>query len=1203
MDLCFLLAPEIVNYEALGLEADTWSIGVITYILLSGASPFLGDTKQETLANVSAITYEFEDEFFNGTSALAKDFIRRLLVKDPKRRMTIQDSLQHPWVKPKDTQQELSRKASAVNMEKFKKFAARKEWKQSVRLISLCQRLSRSFLLRSNMSISRSDDALDEEDSFVMKAIVHAINDDNVPGLQHLLGSLTNYDVKQPNKHGTPPLLIAAGCGNVQMLQLLIARGSRVDVQDKAGSNAVYWASRHGHVATLQFLSENKCPLDAKDKSGETVLHVAARYGHADVVQLLCQAGANPDIQDQEGHVALHLAVRHCQTDVVRTLLLLAATATRGRERGCGLDARDLRGDTPLHVACRDGHLPVITALCDARCQRDPANEDGWTPLHVAASNGLLSVVCHLCLCGADVEACTPEGKTVEELAQDQHHEPVAALLARLRKESQRTAFSQQLRPGPAAQPRIKLKLFGPSGAGKSALVDSLKCGLLRGLFRRRRARPPAQPAARGPPSPLASKPAAFGGRLKTPLQVVPVATHADLVSLPRPAGAEFSYDKDASLLREIRNRFGNDLQISEKLFVLDTGASGSRDMKASRSHLQEIRSRIIAGRPPMTPLGEKILSSLPSLWKQRGPNQLVPMEQFVRDVQDQFNPLAGEAAVRAVVQQLHSIGEVHVLRSGPARDLLVLDPRWLCSYALGGLLSAESPLALPQYRGRYSLEDVQRLLPDSDADQLLRVLDAMDVCARDPASAGAMVDIPALIKADGPGCRWTDDEEEEGGGGGRDGRGRGGRGGPKPGARLRRRAGGSRGAPDALSLRPVPQGPGGPLPLGPAPGRPGGRAPVARRGPPGPGRVRAAGAPGPPGPGPGGAGPRAPGRAGPLLAPSGRGPRGRRRGPGGGAARPAHGAPLPEPPAAAAVARARHGLPAAGLRPGPGPARDGPHQPRGRLPRELLQRHLLRLPRPLRPRPPGPGRARPRAGPAHPAPALPPSGPPRSAGQGLVPAGHQPGPAGPGGRGRRRRRRRPPGPRPPAQPRPHAAGPLGPRPGQHRGAPGGQAARAGPPRRRRLPAAGRRRLPPRPRARRPRRRRWPGRERRPRLLPRLRRLRRVPVRDGPPAGPGAGGGGDRRSLPGPLRPVGGTGREERRGPGRPRDSGGSLPHGPTQRTHRRPLPQPPPAARQSPSSSVTSRLSVPSPPPPRVPSPPPFPAPPIACPVRCPPP
>ncbi|EHB01303.1 Death-associated protein kinase 1 [Heterocephalus glaber] len=98
------VAPEIVHYEPLGLEADMWSIGVIIYILLSGASPFLGDTKQEMLANMSTVNYEFGEEYFSNTSALAKDFIRRLLVNDPKKRMTIQDSLQHPWIKPKDTQ-------------------------------------------------------------------------------------------------------------------------------------------------------------------------------------------------------------------------------------------------------------------------------------------------------------------------------------------------------------------------------------------------------------------------------------------------------------------------------------------------------------------------------------------------------------------------------------------------------------------------------------------------------------------------------------------------------------------------------------------------------------------------------------------------------------------------------------------------------------------------------------------------------------------------------------------------------------------------------------------------------------------------------------------------------------------------------------------------------------------------------------------
>ncbi|XP_005987764.1 death-associated protein kinase 2 isoform X1 [Latimeria chalumnae] len=92
------VAPEIINYEPLGLAADMWSIGVITYILLSGASPFLGESKQETLTNITAMNYDFDEEFFSHTSELAKDFIRKLLVKDTRKRLTIQEALAHPWI-------------------------------------------------------------------------------------------------------------------------------------------------------------------------------------------------------------------------------------------------------------------------------------------------------------------------------------------------------------------------------------------------------------------------------------------------------------------------------------------------------------------------------------------------------------------------------------------------------------------------------------------------------------------------------------------------------------------------------------------------------------------------------------------------------------------------------------------------------------------------------------------------------------------------------------------------------------------------------------------------------------------------------------------------------------------------------------------------------------------------------------------------
>ncbi|XP_021263495.1 death-associated protein kinase 2 isoform X6 [Numida meleagris] len=166
------VAPEIVNYEPLGLAADMWSIGVITYILLSGASPFLGETKQETLANITAVNYEFDEEFFSNTSDLAKDFIRKLLVKDTRKRLTIQEALSHPWITPLDKRQALVRRESVVNMENFKRQYARRRWKLSYSIVSLCNHLSRSLVKK----VLIQDECLrncesDNEDLLQRKAI------------------------------------------------------------------------------------------------------------------------------------------------------------------------------------------------------------------------------------------------------------------------------------------------------------------------------------------------------------------------------------------------------------------------------------------------------------------------------------------------------------------------------------------------------------------------------------------------------------------------------------------------------------------------------------------------------------------------------------------------------------------------------------------------------------------------------------------------------------------------------------------------------------------------------------------------------------------------------------------------------------------------------------------------------------------------
>ncbi|XP_072945668.1 uncharacterized protein [Epargyreus clarus] len=92
------VAPEVVNFDQIGYGTDMWSVGVICYVLLSGLSPFMGETDIETMANVTVAKYDFDDEAFNEISEDAKDFIQKLLVKDKESRPSATECLRHRWL-------------------------------------------------------------------------------------------------------------------------------------------------------------------------------------------------------------------------------------------------------------------------------------------------------------------------------------------------------------------------------------------------------------------------------------------------------------------------------------------------------------------------------------------------------------------------------------------------------------------------------------------------------------------------------------------------------------------------------------------------------------------------------------------------------------------------------------------------------------------------------------------------------------------------------------------------------------------------------------------------------------------------------------------------------------------------------------------------------------------------------------------------
>lgn len=92
------VAPEVINFEPISLASDIWSVGVLTYVLLSGFSPFGSETKHETYSNIIKGHLTFEAEHFGDVSSSAIDFIQSALIREPKKRPTVHELLSHPWL-------------------------------------------------------------------------------------------------------------------------------------------------------------------------------------------------------------------------------------------------------------------------------------------------------------------------------------------------------------------------------------------------------------------------------------------------------------------------------------------------------------------------------------------------------------------------------------------------------------------------------------------------------------------------------------------------------------------------------------------------------------------------------------------------------------------------------------------------------------------------------------------------------------------------------------------------------------------------------------------------------------------------------------------------------------------------------------------------------------------------------------------------
>ncbi|CAE8636063.1 unnamed protein product [Polarella glacialis] len=92
-------APEVLRKDYRSGSCDMWSLGVIVFILLSGCMPFARETDAETMRAIVKGSYTMKPGRWGHISKQGIDFVRRLLVVNPKERLTAKGALVHPWIR------------------------------------------------------------------------------------------------------------------------------------------------------------------------------------------------------------------------------------------------------------------------------------------------------------------------------------------------------------------------------------------------------------------------------------------------------------------------------------------------------------------------------------------------------------------------------------------------------------------------------------------------------------------------------------------------------------------------------------------------------------------------------------------------------------------------------------------------------------------------------------------------------------------------------------------------------------------------------------------------------------------------------------------------------------------------------------------------------------------------------------------------
>ncbi|ONK55374.1 uncharacterized protein A4U43_UnF4100 [Asparagus officinalis] len=132
----YYIAPEVLK-KKYGPEVDIWSIGVMLYILLCGTPPFWAESEHGIFKAILEGPIDLSSDPWPHISDGAKDLVKKMLCKDPQKRLTAFQVLNHPWIKEDGEAPDVPLDNAVLG--KLKQFRAMNQFKKAaLRVIAGC---------------------------------------------------------------------------------------------------------------------------------------------------------------------------------------------------------------------------------------------------------------------------------------------------------------------------------------------------------------------------------------------------------------------------------------------------------------------------------------------------------------------------------------------------------------------------------------------------------------------------------------------------------------------------------------------------------------------------------------------------------------------------------------------------------------------------------------------------------------------------------------------------------------------------------------------------------------------------------------------------------------------------------------------------------------------------------------------------------